>query len=269
MHTNDRIRAINLLTLQVTTLAGSKQGYKDGTGTDAQFFHSAGMCVHHRDRQIFIADSGNNCIRRVNINTAEVITFVGKRQAGSQDGVGQSAGLNNPQGLCLDESRNILYIADTDNHLIRRVLLSNRQVSTIAGQTGKHCKADGPGNTACFYHPTGLAYDPRKDILYVTDHYNHLIRKITSPDTNAYVTTLAGSIRGFKDGFGSQAQLNYPEGVTFDQVHQVLYAVEFDNNAVRIISEDGLYMKIAYLYLFNYLHAYRTCDNTGWGPNWC
>jgi sugar lactone lactonase YvrE len=124
MHTNDRIRAINLLTLQVTTLAGSKQGYKDGTGTDAQFFHSAGMCVHHRDRQIFIADSGNNCIRRVNINTAEVITFVGKRQAGSQDGVGQSAGLNNPQGLCLDESRNILYIADTVGHNVITYLLT-------------------------------------------------------------------------------------------------------------------------------------------------
>jgi sugar lactone lactonase YvrE len=53
-----------------------------------------------------------------------VITFVGKRQAGSQDGVGQSAGLNNPQGLCLDESRNILYIADTVGHNVITYLLT-------------------------------------------------------------------------------------------------------------------------------------------------
>ena len=77
-----------------------------------------------------------------------MITFVGNRLAGSQDGVGQSAGLRNPQGLCLDETRNILYIADTvgyivthffievvvsaslqDNHLIRRVPLPESLVN--------------------------------------------------------------------------------------------------------------------------------------------
>ncbi|XP_062500871.1 NHL repeat-containing protein 2-like [Corticium candelabrum] len=238
-HSNDRIRAINLPTLAVATLAGARQGYLDGKGIAAQFFHSAGMCVHHRDRQIFIADSGNNCVRRVSINTGDVITFVGSRQPGFQNGVGQQAGLYNPQGICLDEGRDILYIADTDNHLIRRVLLLKRLVHTIAGQARRKGNADGYGDTALFYHPTGLAYDSTHDILYVTDHYNHLIRRILYPDTNPYVSTLAGSVQGYRDGTGILAHFNYPEGVAFDRIHRVLYVADFDNNAVRIVHEDG------------------------------
>ena len=56
------------------------------------------------------------------------------------------------------------------------------------------------------------------------------------------MSTLAGSVRGFKDGFGSQAQLNYPEGVTFDQVHRVLYAVEFVSACLACTGSKLMYM---------------------------
>ena len=86
-----------------------------------------------------------------------------------------------------------MYVGDTDNHAIRAIDLNKRPpvVNTLSGGPDKQGLLDGKMQEAKWYHPTGITYDSRRNSLYVSDHYNHAIRKI---DLNkGEVTTIAGN----------------------------------------------------------------------------
>ena len=95
-----------------------------------------------------------------------------------------------------------LFVADTDNHAIRIILLDRRPplVKTITGGIDREGFQDGNTKQAKWKHPTGLAYDSYRDALYVADHYNHAIRKLDL--ANGKVTTLSGN--------GSPGNINQP-----------------------------------------------------------
>lgn len=108
--------------------------------------------------------------------------------AGSADGIGTNALFRAPSNLAVDGATN-LYVADTDNHTIRKMtpVGNNWMVSTLAGQAGNWGHANGPGPSALFHSPTDVALDAAGN-LYVADANNETIRKIT---TNMVVSTLA------------------------------------------------------------------------------
>jgi len=146
------------------------------------------------------------------IGSDEVTTFAGDGFSGSTDGAGVSASFNKPKGIAIDSSGNV-YVADTDNHLIRKIA-SNGNVTTLAGD-GFSGSTDGAGSAASFNSPTGVAVDSSGNV-YVADTNNHLIRKI---DSAGNVTTLAGvgdGVSGSTDGVGSAASFGSPNGVAVD-----------------------------------------------------
>ena len=155
-----------------------------------------------------------------------VSTFAGTGRAGAADtsapGVSPvvAAQFDNPFGVAVDSSGNI-YVADKDNHLIRKIT-SEGVVSTFAGD----------GTTALFNNPFGVAVDSSGNV-YVADCNNNRIRKITKAGA---VSTLAGSgIVGFVDGAGDEAQFNAPFGVAVDSSDNVYVADSF-NNCIRKIT---------------------------------
>src|SRR5262249_41485423 len=104
--------------------------------------------------------------------------------SGSANGTNATARFNSPGGLALDGAGNI-YVADTANHIIRRLTRSgnNWVVTTIAGLAGQSGTANGTNSTARFFLPYGIAVDSQTN-LYVADTYNHAIRKISPDGTN-------------------------------------------------------------------------------------
>jgi len=173
---NNTIRKIVIATGEVTTLAGTagSSGSADGTGTAALFNNPADIASDGTN--LYIADSGNNTIRKIVITTGEVTTLAGTAgSSGSANGTGTAALFNNPLGIATDRTN--LYIADSGNNTIRKIVIATGAVKTFAGKAGSFGSANGTGTAALFKNPVGVATVGAD--LYVGDTGNNTIRKIT------------------------------------------------------------------------------------------
>lgn len=153
---------------------------------------------------------------------------------GSEDGAGGAARFNKPSGLARDTAGN-LFVADTENHVIRRVA-ADGAVTTLAGVAGERGSLDGLGSAARFYRPRGIAVDSSGRV-FVADTDNHLVRQI---DPDGRVTTLAGKAgsSGAVDGSGSAARFNEPSGIAVAPGGQVLVS-DGKNHAIRSVTLQG------------------------------
>lgn len=214
--------------IQVSTLAGSTSGFANGAGTFAKFNNPFGVAVDGQGN-VYVADSGNHKIRKITPNGV-VSTLAGSGAQGFADNiVGISAKFYHPFAVAVDVQGNV-YVADAGNHKIRKIA-PNGSVTTLAGSTKGF--ADGMSGSAQFSFPSGVAVDVQGNV-YVGDQWNHKIRKI-SP--NGVVSTLAGSIKGFKNG--TSAKFNQPVGVAVDVLGNV-YVADQSNHRIRIVTPTGV-----------------------------
>src|SRR5208282_4811418 len=165
----------------VSTLAGQPSviGSSNGTGSGATFFYPAGLAA--TGGNLYIADSSNSTIRQLNLATNAVMTFAGVAgAAGYFDNVGYSglaAYFNAPEGIATDGTN--LYVADSGNNVVRKVVIATGAVSTLAGNlNGQPGSVDGTGVNASFNNPLGICFDGTAN-LYVADSGNSTIRKVT------------------------------------------------------------------------------------------
>jgi sugar lactone lactonase YvrE len=202
-------------------------GFKDAAGTTAQFDSPAGLAMD-KNGNFYVADKLNCRIRKIT-PAGVVSTFAGKGY-GSADGPANVAEFNQPTGLAIDAAGN-LYVADAMNNKIRKISPAG-EVSTLAG-SGLQGAGDGPGATATFYNPTGVAVDAAGNV-FVADRNNAILRKIT-PD--GMVSTYSGSRNnwGSLDGPVSQATYTKPYCLTIDKQGN-MFVTDGDNNSVRVIN---------------------------------
>ena len=220
---NHRIRKITTTNI-VSTIAGSVGGFADGIGSLAKFNAPSGIAIDISGN-IFIADAGNNRIRK--ISTSGVVTTISGSTAGYNDGAISTARFNYPTGVAVDITGN-LYIADPGNNRIRKISTTGI-VSTLAGN-GNNGTTDGVGTLAEFNYPIGIAVSSGN--IFVADTNNNRIRKITS---TGIVTTFAGSSSGYVDGTGTNAKFYSPYGLTIDAEGNII-VVDSGNNRIRKIN---------------------------------
>jgi DNA-binding beta-propeller fold protein YncE len=213
-------------------------GYADdtgGTGQNAMFANPTGAVVTPARDNLYVADFGNNRIRRVwtvEDNTdGRTWTLAGSDQ-GFADGTGTAAKFSGPYGVALDASGNII-VGDFNNHAVRKVTTGG-VVTTIAGN-GTPGSSDGACAGARFYNPAGVAVDSSGNI-YIADSQNHVIRRITFTG-GCNVSTLAGSYSyGFNDNCaGPAAKFNKPTGVAVTPDGKLVYVADQQNNRIRLI----------------------------------
>jgi sugar lactone lactonase YvrE len=219
----------------VSTLAGSRQGNPGGgVGAAAFMSNPFGVAVDMAGN-LYVADAGQNRILKVTPGGA-VSILAGSGGISGDDGIGLAASFNDPQGIAIDLSGN-LYVTDRSNNKIRKITPAG-VVSTLAG-SGADGSADGPGPTASFHLPEGIAVD-YSGVVYVTEPERNRIRRIASDGT---VTTFAGSGAGSDiDGVGTGASFYFPTAIGVSPGGD-LYVL--DLSAVRKVSPGAVVTTLA------------------------
>jgi NHL repeat len=224
----------------VTTLAGAAftSGSIDGTGAGARFNVPSGVAVDSAGN-VYVTDRNNHTVRKV--TAAGVVTTLAGTAgtSGSTDGTGSAARFKAPYGVAVDSAGN-LYVADRDNHAIRKITAGN--VMTLAGTASMVGSMDGMGVAARFSYPQGAAVDSAGNV-YVADTENHTIRKVTAA---GIVTTLAGAANTFgsTDSTGTAARFNAPSGVAVDSAGNV-YVTDTGNHTIRKVTVTGIVTTLA------------------------
>lgn len=242
---NNRIRGVNLATntsflisgIGLTNTTGPANGYADGAKDTAKFSNPVDLVLTPDETAMYVSDAGNHVIRRVEIATGQTSLVAGSPgNAGFADGQGSAAKFDSPFGLAMDAAGKYLYVADRNNHRIRRVTLANGTVATIAG-SGHAGYREAVGASAVFNLPTYLALD--SDRLYVSDSGSHHIRVI---ELGSKVTKLvAGSgQRGYQNGGRTVAQFNNIGGLLVDASTESLLVGDTWNDVIRSINVSGV-----------------------------
>src|SRR6202522_4270858 len=264
---NSRIRKVTASTGIISTVAGNgTAGYSGdgGLATSAELRNPRGVTVD-ASGNIYIADSGNSCIREVIVSTGGISTVAGNGTVGysGDGGLSPSAELYSPDGLAVDSAGNI-YIADTGNERIRAVGLEAAPVvlppagliSTVAGDgTARYSGDGGLAIIAELYQPqavsadstynSGVAVDSAGKI-YISDSSNNRIRKVAV--SNGIISTVAGDgTAGYSGdgGLATSAELRYPWGVTVDASGNI-YIVDTNNRRIRkVTASTGIISTVA------------------------
>ena len=214
---NSDIRKINIPSRTVSTYAGTANisGTDDGKGQAAHFNLPTQIATD--GTSLYVADSGNNTIRRITIADASVKTIGG--QAGTQgkeDGPASKSQFNGPRGVATDGKK--VYVADTGNDMIRQIDLSSGETSALAG-TGDEGSTDGEADKAQFNNPGAICTDG--SFLYVLDADNHAIRKINLATKQVSTLTQVNGHIGSGCSISSDGKVVYYSDTTENAVEQV------------------------------------------------
>jgi sugar lactone lactonase YvrE len=243
---NNMIRKVTLASGAVTTVAGtggSGSGGDGGAALSATLNTPTGVALDGAGN-VYIADQGNNLIRRIDAATQIIHTVAGGGTVASgadklgDGGPATSAILYGPQSVTLDTTGN-LYIADAFHNLVRMVNAASGIITVVAGG-GSAAGTDGLGDggaaiSATLSNPSGVALDSAGN-LYIADTDYNLIRRVDM--TTGVITAVAGNGNsGYAgdNGLATSAELSSPQGVVLDAANNIYFA-DFGNNAIRQVS---------------------------------
>lgn len=229
----------------IVTFAGQSTAGNTGNGgpaVSAKLNTPQGMCFD-ASGNLYIADSGNHSIRKVDQN-GTITTFAGTGVAGfsGDGGPASAAKLNNPSDLAIDAAGNI-YVCDELNERIRKIDVSGN-ISTIAGTgTAGYSGDGGAATSATMDHPFRIALDASGN-LFIADAYNYVVRKV---NTSGIMSTVAGNNTAGFSGDGGQAtsaSINEASGLAFDGNGNMYIADEY-NHRVRMVNTSGVIITVA------------------------
>jgi uncharacterized protein (TIGR03437 family) len=213
------------------------------SGEMLQFDFPIGLALHPSG-VLYVSDYGSDVVIRVNLAAGTYSRFAGtcfQRGFSGERVPALSARLNSPSGLTVDAGGNV-YIADTDNHAVRRVGLDGI-ISTVAGVPQSPSQGvveeNVPATMARLAGPHGVVLDTANN-LYIADRYNERIRRVSAAGV---ITTVAGGGSGDSlgdNGPARQARLFQPWDVAVDRSNNLLIA-DTENQRIRLVrAADGI-----------------------------
>jgi sugar lactone lactonase YvrE len=226
----------------ISTVAGDANWVYSGDGhsaTTSAIFLPFGVAVDAKG-DLFIADSSNNRVRRVDAISGLISTIAGNGIVGAtgDNGPATAASLNNPTSVALDPAGNVFF-ADSGNNVVRRIDAFTGVITTVAGTISAHGDSgdNGPATSATFSSPNGISFDANGN-LYIADTGNHSIRMVS---TSGVITTVAGiGTSGFSGDGGpaNKAALDAPWSAT-PIAAGGFYIADQNNQRIRLVDASG------------------------------
>jgi sugar lactone lactonase YvrE len=228
------IISIDLKTGEKRVIAGTPKvsGYADGAANAARFNGPVGVAVD-KEGTIFVADTYNDRIRAIDRH-GQVRTIAGGDAPDFHDGQGTEARFDTPCGIAVTND-NVLIVADTGNHRLRRVTLDGN-VATLAGN-GEREGRDGALSEATFDEPTAIAVR-RDGALAIADAASSKLRLLTFGEQPQVRTLVGGYPFGWRDGTLENTLLNRPTGLAFDPDDALVFA-DSENGVIRALFPRG------------------------------
>jgi DNA-binding beta-propeller fold protein YncE len=240
---NHRVRRVDLMSGVISTIAGTGNGgYSGDSGPATAAQLRSPFAIRVLDDVLYVADSGNNRVRVVDLATGIITTLAGGRMQGpiGDGGPAIEARLLDPRGLALDESKALLFISefssdakDASGARIRRIELATGIISTVAGIGTADFSGDGgPAQRACLNSPYGLAVDRGGRMLYVADVGNNRVRAVDL--MHGVIHTLAGTVAPLgDDGPALAASLASPTQLAADPTGCFIFVCDSSNQRIR------------------------------------
>ena len=232
----DVTRGDGRLAYQTTTLCGSSAGYQDGPLVSAQLRFPVGLAFDG-ERSLYVADSGNQRIRVIDVAAGTVRTLAGSGATGGSNGAAGDASFSDPWDLALDVQGGGLYVADSSGNAVRRIAVDTGEVETVLGRFGDNDHVDGEQEVARIRVPVGVAL--AGGTLYVSDFEAHTIRALDMATLE--VTTAIGedAFEGFIEGPAQTALLSSPSGLASSADGAAVFIAESGTHVVRrLLVED-------------------------------
>jgi streptogramin lyase len=220
---NDTIRRIDT-SGNVTTYAGialSSGSTNSNTVATAATFASPAAVAVDTSGNVYVADTGNNLIRKIAPGSGSTVGGVVTTIA--------SGSIDAPAGIAVDSASGNVYFTDTFDDVIK-VIAPGGAVTILAGQGGAPGTADGTGTAAQFSLPVGIALGSG-GVLYVCDTGNQTIRRVTEAGVVTTIGGAAGTSTPFSNGTDSYATFNSPEGIAVEG--DTLFVADAENQVIR------------------------------------
>lgn len=212
-------------------------GFIDGPMELSAFNRPHGICLQ-RDT-LYVADSGNHAVRRIQLRTGDVETMCGAGRPGEP----VEGAITDPRAIALNQPRALsltagcMHIATAGDNRIWSYDLGKQEIRLLAG-SGALGVVDGNGRQAAFAEPAGLA--SVQQVLYVCDEIGSAIRSVNA--RSGQVTTLLGEDawkHGQSDGKRTDARLQQPQAIALDPDAPVLWIADSGNDALRMLRLGG------------------------------
>ena len=206
-----------------------------GPATSATLTAMSGL-ASDQNGNLFIADTWADRVRKIDSGgTISTVAGTGEEGRSGDGGPAIEARLQRPHGVALDGSGN-MYIADTDNHLVRRVDASGT-ITTFAGTGDAGYAGDGgPATDAELHEPSAVAIDPEGNV-FIAESRNRTVRKV---DSAGIITTVAGTGprgRGRVTGIGTEVRMTRPQALVVSRFGDVFIADEWAHRILRLDTE--------------------------------
>ena len=217
-------------------IGSGEAGSRDGTFEHVRFYRPQGLALDESAATLFVADTENHLVRRVDLNAGVVSTVAGTGKQAAWSGTGGAAAttsLNSPWDLCWFNrpAGPLLLVAMAGSHQIWLIDLQRQLAFPYAG-SGREARVDGHTEASAFAQPSGLSLADR---LYVADAESNIIRSVTLPPANQVATIAGGDLFEFgdRDGRGDDVRLQHPLGVAW--LGDRLYIADTYNHKIKVL----------------------------------
>ncbi|MDI6740038.1 MAG: hypothetical protein QME74_06710 [Candidatus Edwardsbacteria bacterium] len=208
--------------------------YTLGVAGCAYFNRPTGLVMSGNGQWLYVVDSQNHRVRKVNAVTGQTSLIAGSGERGFANGVGAAATFNGPYTAALSWDEKSLYVVDKGNHAVRAIDLATNRVTTLVGQ-GRQGYREGSFDSAVLAIPEYIERGPDRN-LYLTEAGSFRVRQLDLTRRETSLVSGSGE-RGMRSGGGNVAEWNGPKGMAF--LNDRLLVADFKNDQIRVVDLAG------------------------------